>query len=451
MKYIYPVLAMALSLFLFSCKKYLDKKPDQELVIPSTLFDLQALLDNHSNMITKGVSWGEASADNYYISDVVYQTSITESQELYTWQLKKYNRYPNDWANLYIPVYYSNLVLEILPDISKTVINAEAWDNVKGTSLFHRSRSYLHGSFLFANAWDNATAATDYGMVLRNTTDFNLPSVRASLHETDNQLIADFKEAATLLPDNPVHVIRPSKAAAYGYLARAYLSMRKYDSCFKYANLALQIKNSLMDYNKIQVSASSTRTFTRFNEEVVFQSQITFSLPSFSTSRARVDSILYLSYDANDLRKKLFFLPQSDGYRFRGTYDGFNDFFNGLATDELYLMRAESRARTGDANGAMDDLNTLMVKRWKAGTFIPFVANTPAKALKIILEERRKELLFRGLRWMDIKRLNKEGADIQLTRKVQGNIFTLAPNDKRYALPLPDDLVTTFGIPQNPY
>ncbi len=91
MKYIYFAWALIISLLLFSCKKYLDKKPDQGLVIPTTLFDLQALLDNHSNMITKGVSWDEASADNYYVSDVVFQSSITESQELYTWQTKSFH------------------------------------------------------------------------------------------------------------------------------------------------------------------------------------------------------------------------------------------------------------------------------------------------------------------------------------------------------------------------
>jgi hypothetical protein len=50
--------------------------------------------------------------------------------------------------------------------------------------------------------------------------------------------------------------------------------------------------------------------------------------------------------------------------------------------------------------------------------YIPITAGSSDEASQLILQERRKELLFRGLRWIDIKRLNKEGAGIVLKRKV---------------------------------
>lgn len=71
--------------------------------------------------------------------------------------------------------------------------------------------------------------------------------------------------------------------------------------------------------------------------------------------------------------------------------------------------------------------------------------------MNIIVQERRKELVFRNLRWMDIKRLNKEGANITLKRIIDGQTFTLPPNNNRFALPLPADIVKMTGMPQNPF
>jgi len=140
----------------------------------------------------------------------------------------------------------------------------------------------------------------------------------------------------------------------------------------------------------------------------------------------------------------------SGGYSFKGSYSVYS-LFIGIATDEVYLMRAECNARLGNKDAALNDLNTLMVTRWSTGTFIPFTAATSQDALNIILQERRKELIFRNLRWMDIKRLNKDGANITLTRIIGGQTYTLPPNDNRFALPLPADIVKMTGMPQNPF
>ena len=77
-------------------------------------------------------------------------------------------------------------------------------------------------------------------------------------------------------------------------------------------------------------------------------------------------------------------------------------------------------------------------------------AATEQEALTKILTERRKELPFRGLRWMDIKRLNKEGANIILVRNMNGQTYTLQPNHIRYALPIPESVIALSGMQQNP-
>jgi hypothetical protein len=99
--------------------------------------------------------------------------------------------------------------------------------------------------------------------------------------------------------------------------------------------------------------------------------------------------------------------------------------------------------------GALSDLNTLLVKRWTNGNFTPFTASSALEAQDTILEERRKELAFRGLRWTDLRRLNKEGANITLTRLLFGQTYHLSPNSPYYVLPIPPDVIALSGIQQN--
>jgi starch-binding outer membrane protein, SusD/RagB family len=451
MKKIMKALSVIFLMIAFhSCKKYLDAKPDKSLQIPSSVADLQALMD-YSNYMNgyNGVSFGESSADNFYLTDADYNQFSQENRNTYIWNNKNYSNFPNDWAYLYNEINVANVVLDNISSIPVNPQNEMAWDNAKGSALFYRAYSFLQGAFIFCKAYDESTADQDYGMVLRLTSDFNAPSIRSNLKETYNRILEDLKECVLLLPDLPVHVFRPSKAAAYALLARTYLSMRRYDSCLKYSDLSLQIKKDLMDYNSF--SASDYYPFTRFNEEVLFDNII--SQPNYYCSDpyyARIDSFLYENYDTNDLRKSLFFRESGSGYSFKGSYAVYSTFI-GIATDEVYLMRAECSARLGDKGGALNDLNTLMEKRWMTGMFVPFTAATSDEVLQIILKERRKELIFRNLRWMDIKRLNKEGAGISLKRVIDGNTFVLPPNDARFALPLPADIVRMTGMAQNPY
>ena len=100
---------------------------------------------------------------------------------------------------------------------------------------------------------------------------------------------------------------------------------------------------------------------------------------------------------------------------------------------------------------AIQDLNALLAKRWKSGSFVPVTAMTSEDALKIILEERRKELVFRGLRWSDLKRLNKEPRfAVTLEKTIAGKEYVLPPNDNRYVFPIPSAVIQMSGIEQNP-
>ncbi len=431
------------------CKKFLDEKPRSSYAIPQKVSDLQALLDFYPTMNQADACGGEVSSNDYYLTDA-HWTGLSSDyyRRMYIWdKVNLFTPQSNDWYSLYLTVYTSNTVLDELENLHAEYGNT-AWNNVKGQALVFRAKSFLQVASVWTLAYDPNTAQSDLGIPLRLNSNFNEASVRSSLQETYDRIILDLKTAIPLLPVKAVSVMRPSKPAAYGLLARTYFDMRKYKEAGLYADSCLQLNNKLLDFNTLL--ATATYPIAQLNDEVIMDGYMNTPAP-IGASRAKIDLNLYNSYSADDLRKSIFFKDNGNGsYAFKGSYEGSGILFSGISTDEMYLIRGECYARQSDVAKAMDDLNALMVKRWnKNKTYTPYTAGSGAAALQIILTERRKELLMRGLRWIDIKRLNKEGANIMMTRTVNGTTYTMQPNDLRYALPIPDDVISLSGVQQN--
>lgn len=430
-----------------SCKKYLEVTPNKSFAIPGKLGDYQALLDYYPNMNNKDLSSGEISAADYYLTDANYASLSSDYfKRMYSWEKTAlFAPASNEWSTVYQAVYVSNTVLDGLSRIPAGTNTAE-WNNIKGQALVFRAKNFLQTASVWTAAFDSRSPETP-GIPLRLNIDFEERSVRASSAATYQQIIADLKQAVPLLPIAPVTVLRPSKAAAYGLLARTYLFIGDYTQAGRYADSCLQLKSELLAFASLKPAA--TFPFARFNAEVIFDTNMPNAAPLVQ-SRSFIDPTLYQQYDSNDLRKTLFFKSNAGGtYSFKGSYEGSTALFSGVATDEMYLIRAECFARNGKVGDAIKDLNTLLKSRWK-GTYTDLAITDPAVALDAVLAERRKELLMRGLRWPDIKRLNKEGRNIRLTRSLNGSTLNLAPNDLRYALPIPEDVIQNSGMTQNP-
>lgn len=135
---------------------------------------------------------------------------------------------------------------------------------------------------------------------------------------------------------------------------------------------------------------------------------------------------------------------------FRGSYLGSGLSFHGTTVAEMLLVRAECAVRSGNTEVALADLNTLWEKRYVNGSYPQIDLSNPKDILDLVLLERRKELIGRGARWMDLRRLNldPERAEV-LSRSINGVTYTLSPNDPRYVLPIPDYIVQATGIAQN--
>src|SRR5258705_9700477 len=199
------------------------------------------------------------------------------------------------------------------------------------------------------------------------------------------------------------------------------------------------------------ININAVIPFKKFNAETIFYSEMGQTNNIAHPVFGKIDTVLYAQYDTNDLRKTAFFILDNGYQKFKGSYtQNIGTFFTGISTAEMYLTRAECYARAGLKGPALEDLNLLLSNRYKA-SFVPVQAATANDALTRILLERRKELVMRTLRWIDIKRLNKSGANIILTRVMGGQTYTLLPNADYYALPLPTDIINLTGMPQNPY
>jgi len=457
MKYATQQITYCLMIFLVflssSCRKsFLDKIPDKSLTVPATLQELQQLLDNDL-MITGNPCIGEVSSDDYYLPLNAWNQQPPTVRNAYLWQKDIFSgSTSDDWNSAYRQVYYANVVLEQLSKITVTGDDSTNFKNVKGSALLFRGNALFNLLQLFAPPYQKDSANQLAGIPLRLSSDPSAKVSRASLADCYSQVIADLNATSALLgPANIVTPNRPSKPSAFALLARCHLVMGAYQDALFYADQALSFQHELMDYNQFDTTALLTFPYP-INNEVYYQAYlITYYLFTYPGSGSIVDSTLLKLYDTNDLRRKLFFTGTNGGIFFKGSYASSYSLFGGPAADEMFLIRAECNARLGNIQACIDDLNTLLVRRFKTGTYKPLSAGSAADALKTVLAERRKELCFRGLRWMDLRRLNRETIfQTTLKRVLDGKVYTLLPNDRKYTLPIPDDEIRLGGLMQNP-
>ncbi|HJA14451.1 MAG TPA: RagB/SusD family nutrient uptake outer membrane protein, partial [Candidatus Butyricimonas faecavium] len=110
----------------------------------------------------------------------------------------------------------------------------------------------------------------------------------------------------------------------------------------------------------------------------------------------------------------------------------------GPCVPEMMLIEAECWAREGEVTEAMNLVNKLREYRYVAGEDYTLNASTAKDALGIVLQERRRELMCHGLRWMDQRRLTNDPdfPTQTVTRVFKGTTYTLEPGALRYTFPM---------------
>lgn len=441
-------------------KGFLEAKPSTDIVQPTRLDEFQKLLDNTD--VIKGVGLAILASDEYRFSTDATWLSVSSvtARNSYIWAKDLYeSSISNYWNDAYSNIFYANNVLAGLEKIEINALNTNEWHRTKGWALFVRAFAYYELVNNFSPFYDELTASTDLGVPLRLNPSIDELMPRSTVKKTFDRIFADLNQATALLDlsISPVRS-RPSKAASHALFARIYLNMRDYAKAELHADTCLSLYNKLIDYNTINKTAPTPFVYNH-DEQIYVRIATADAGSNANGANPNIDMSpdLINLYEPNDLRLVIYYNKQANStYDIKRGYSGAgSNLFIGLATDEVYLIKAECLARRGDYSSSMDKLNQLLIKRWDPAATSPakpfqnLTATSASYALAKILIERRKELIWRGTRWDDLKRFNKEGANITLSRSINGQTYTLPPNSPKYVFPIPDNEINLSGIQQN--
>jgi hypothetical protein len=435
---IIPLILLVL-LFVSCGRGFLDAKPDKALVIPQTLDDLQALLDDVNQQINQTPGLPEIASDDYVAPDGALSALNEHVRKTYLWE--KFQPLNNsDWHTMYNQILRVNVVLETLQKMERTSTNAIKYDEIHGAALFFRSWHFFHLLQVFSPPYDSSTSQQDAGIVLKLKADINEKIVRATVESSYSQIMEDLLHAVGKLPERVTVASRPNLAAGYALLSRVYLSRFDYDNSERYADLSLQQNDKLLDYNQYRSTGIFPDPLIEGNDEVLF-----YAIPILYTTaifrNARMDDVFIDLYEEGDLRKLLYFNEKVEGTLFMKStyYTGQLVPFTGLTSAEMYLVKAECLARRGEAATSLQMLDNVRKTRWNSDVaYVEYGADDAAEALELVMQERRRELVFRGLRWFDLRRFNKNPQFAKSRKRMyEGKIYELLPNAPFFSFPLP--------------
>lgn len=452
----FHIYIIALLFLSSSCgENFLDVKRDITQVIPSKIEDYQSLLDKYAVINDKAsISLGLVGAAEYTLTDnalTTWRSMIPYEATGYLWDDDIFDgNESTDWNNAYHRILYANMALEVT-SINPTAAQQAAWDNVVGGAHFIRGYSYYQLAQLFCKPYNPQTAAQDLGVPLKQSRDVTEKLGRSSVKEVYELIINDLEKAYQLLPEQSASVFRPQKVSAAVLLTRTYMQIGDYVNALKYAEIAYLLPKQLQDYNDLDpAQASFPSNYGATNPEVYFYTAI--NKPSSTYTDSDISKDIIALYEAGDLRKSIFFKETTDGrLEFKGSFAGLYNIFAGVATGEVYLNYAECLVRNENIEKGNQVLNELREKRFVPAEYQAINKQNATELLQYILDERRRELFFRGFAWEDYRRLNKEGEfTITLKREAFDQVYQLEPNSDRWVWPLPNNEIEINNYQQNP-
>lgn len=427
LSYIFSALML---LGIASCKDFLEVKP-KGVILPEKLSDYENML-NSPTMTQTFPSALMYCTDDYYgeYSPVIPSTVAN----MYFWRREidiNDQVSPIIWGQLYRVIYDANVIIKNAMQAKEASV--EKKKQVLGEALLVRAEAYFTLLTVFAKAYDPATAATDPGLPLVTSSDVTESTPpRSKLRATLDTIVNNTVLAAEYLPSSNLNRYRGTQAAAYGLLSRIYLYMADYPNSAKYAELGLKATHQLLNFNNF--TSSRGMPVTDLNPEILWQrASEYYGVPTFLLYSDELKTY----FNPTDLRYSFLTTTNSKGLN-RAAPPGRANF--GITFQELYLNVAEAAARDNNVTKAMEIVNKIRKTRIKTADYQDLTAANPQAALVIVLAERRRELAYSGQRWMDMKRLDKEGRMpevIRLNKKTGETLSTLKPHSKEYTFQIP--------------
>lgn len=315
------------------------------------------------------------------------------------------------WSDSYSLIYAANAVLEGVA--ASQSLSGSDRDRLSGEALFLRSYIYSYLVQLFGDI--PYVTGTDY------TVNKSLP--RTGSAEMYTRLIADLELAESRLADDYYGSgrARPNKSAAAALLARVSLLAGDYALA---ADKASQVINNTAQYT---ISPDLDNVFLIGSPGIIWQ--LAPAAPTLNTLEGQnfifssgppperaLSAGLMAAFEPGDLRRDHWIGTVTDGtdtwyhpfkYKQAGPTGASQEYSVQLRIEEMYLIRAEARAQSGDIIGAKDDIDVIRLRAGLPGT----AANDTASLLNAILRERRVEFFTElGHRFFDLKRFGAADA-----------------------------------------
>jgi hypothetical protein len=374
----------------------------------------------------------------------------------------------NLYENMYAYILRSNLIInnidaaEGTQDI-KTLAKAEArvfraWDHFLAVNTF-------------AKAYDPATAKTDGGVCIVTASDLEQTPAKATVDEVYNFIIAELEDAVPQLQAKPQNIYHPNRAYGYGLLAQVYLHHRDWQKARDAAEKSLALNDALVDYNEINAYRRGILDKNYGDKYGDDRNPEVLSYMWIGSGWNNEQAILYTygiispelialyEEEKKDLRYTLFFMESGQPTTWFDTGSGADMWIPtvqnskfmyatvGMRTPEVYLIQAEAEARLNNIGKAVQLLNTLRAKRIAGGNTDIATPSSQTEMVKLIIKERRKELLFGFHRFFDLKRLNIEPEYqktvthvfpvVNISAAYPQQTYTLQPNSRMYIIPFP--------------
>lgn len=312
------------------------------------------------------------------------------------------------WNHSYNQIYSANAVIEGVAASNK--LQQEDKNQLTGEALFVRGLLHFHLMQLFGEV--PYITSTDYNI--------NKSAGRMTTASMYEKIVEDLEAARELLPDeypNPERV-RPNSFVATAVLARVQLSKGDYAAAANSASAVLNrtdIYSLPVDLDAVFLKESSS-TIWQFSPRVPTRNTdegSTFIFNSAPPPNAAITASLYDSFETGDQRRVKWLRPRSSGgniwyhsfkYKKTTTSSPQLEYSIVIRLAEMFLIRAEARARQGELVTAKDDLNIIR----NAAGLDDTVADSQEELLDAILHERRVEFFTEyGHRFMDLKRFGK--------------------------------------------
>lgn len=467
--FIYSLLISTVTVLSISCNKFLDVIPKGKQVA-TTVADYDLLMNSASfyNYLQGGgwqvpVLMGDeiAAEDNYY------RNAYTYVQRLFRWDDVIYEETESAGdLRLFLPnLYTCNKIINEVMDAEGS--NGVEKQQIQAEARATRAWIYFQLVNLYAKPYQASTAGNDPGFPIITTADVTQNTFsRSTVQAVYDFMISDLKAAISALPVRYKGKTRVSGAAAAAILGKVYLFMGRSADALPLLNAAIDDANAspvltrLYDYNRefapggsfLPIGMNGPQSpYVNLNDytESVYAKTFTPQFASGSMGIVIKPETAAL-FGPSDLRLLFYSAdfpdrsPNPSGRlrRYGVMYSRF-----GVTLPELYLLRAECKARLDDLAGAKSDVEMLRKNRMPlADAQVPAATAADKTALiRFVLDERIREFAVEGYRWFDMRRTSVD--PLFANQTFTHTLFRSPGDNVTYTLRQPDRL--TLRIPPN--